>query len=99
MRGTLILATLAGILTVALSAQTPRRAAAPPRAMPFHIVEATIPQMRAAMAAGHLTSRAIVSQYLARLGMYEDRLHAAIVVNPHALEEADQRDPERSAGR
>jgi amidase len=55
--------------------------------------------MRAAMAAGHLTSRAIVSQYLARLGIYEDRLHAAIVVNPHALEEADQRDHERAAGR
>ena len=97
MRGTVIVASLIGILAVALSAQSPRRAAAP--AKPFHIVEATIPEMRAAMASGRLTSRAIVSQYLARLGMYEDRLHAAILVNPRALEEADQRDRERAAGR
>ena len=97
MRGTLIFASLAGILAVAVSAQTPRRAAA--SANPFHIVEATIPEMRAAMASGRLTSRAIVSQYLVRLGIYEDRLHAAIVVNPRALEEADQRDRERAAGR
>ena len=97
MRGTLIVASFAGLLTVALSAQAPRRAAAP--ATPFHLVEATIPEMRAAMASGRVTSRAIVSQYLARLGIYEDRLHAAIVVNPRALEEADQRDRERAAGK
>src|SRR5712671_5979490 len=99
MRGTLTVASLAAVFTIALSAQAPRRAAAPARILPFHIVEATIPQMREAMAGGRLTSRAIVSQYLARLGIYEDRLHAAIVVNPHALEEADQRDHERAAGR
>ena len=50
------------------------------------------------MASGRLTSRALVSRYLVRLGMYEDRLHAAIVVNPRALEEADQLDRERAAG-
>ena len=97
MRGTLSVTSFAAILAVASSAQAPRRAAAPAR--PFHIVEATIPEMRAAMASGRLTSRALVSQYLARLGLYEDRLHAAIVVNPRALEEADQRDRERAAGR
>ena len=88
---------LAGILAVALSAQAPTRTTA--SAKPFHLVEATIPEMRAAMASGRLTSRALVSQYLARLGMYEDRLHAAIVVNPHALEEADRLDRDRAAGR
>ena len=72
-------------------------AAAP--AKPFHLVEATIPEMRAAMASGRLTSRRLVSQYLVRLGTYEDRLHAAIVVNPRALEEADQLDRERAAGK
>ena len=58
--------------------------------------------MRAAMA-GRLTSRELVSQYLVRLGIYEDRLHAAIAVNPHALEEADgstaSAPPAGSAGR
>ena len=95
MKGTVILASF-GILAAALAADGQRRAPAPAKS--FHIVEATIPEMRAAMAAGRLTSRALVSQYLVRLGMYEDRLHAAIVVNPRALEEADQLDRERAAG-
>jgi amidase len=97
MRGTVIFATLIGILAVALSAQAPRRSAAP--AKPFHIVEATIPEMRAAMASGRLTSRALVTQYLTRLGTYEDRLHAAIIVNPRAIKDADQLDRERAAGK
>src|SRR5258708_2525465 len=97
MRGTLFFASLAGILTVALSAQAPRRAAAP--AKPFHIVEATIAEMREAMASGRLTSRQLVSQYLMRLGLYEDRLHAAIVVNPRALDEADRLHRQRVAGK
>jgi amidase len=67
-------------------------------AQPFDVVEATIPEMQAAMRDGRLTSRQLVTLYLARLGMYEDRLHAAITVNPHALEEADARDRERAAG-
>src|SRR5471032_2988706 len=96
MRGTLIFASF-GILAAALAADGQRRA--PAQARPFHIVEATIPEMRAAMASGRLTSRALVNQYLVRLGMYEDRLHAAIVVNPRALEEADRLDRERAQGK
>src|SRR4029078_2208571 len=37
-------------------------------------------------------------QYLTRIAMYEDMLHAAITVNPKALEEADARDRERAQG-
>src|SRR5258708_18274539 len=55
--------------------------------------------MRDAMANGKLTSRELVTQYLARIGMYEDRVHAAITVNPHALEQADALDRERAQGR
>src|SRR5437763_5403225 len=65
----------------------------------FTIVEATIPQMREAMTSGRLTSHELVTQYLTRLGLYEDRLHAAITVNPHALEQADALDRERAQGR
>jgi amidase len=65
----------------------------------FQIVEATIPQMRDAMASGRLTSHQLVTQYLTRLGLYENRLHAAIVVNARALEEAAQLDRERAQGR
>ncbi|MGH9140428.1 MAG: amidase family protein [Vicinamibacterales bacterium] len=66
---------------------------------PFTVVEATIPDMQAALKAGRVTSREIVRQYLQRIGMYEELLHAAITVNPKALELADERDRERAAGR
>jgi amidase len=69
------------------------------RAGLFTVVEATIPQMQAAMQQGRLTSHALVLQYLARIGMYEDRLHAAVYVNSRALQDADARDRERAQGR
>jgi amidase len=40
-----------------------------------------------------------VVQYLTRIAIYENILHATITVNPHAIEEADQRDLERAQGR
>ena len=65
---------------------------------PFNIVEATIPEMQDAMKSGRITSHELVAQYLQRIGMYEDRLNAAIYVNPNALKEADVLDAERKAG-
>jgi amidase len=66
---------------------------------PFNPYEATIPEMRAAMEQGKTTSRELTTQYLARIGMYEDKLHCIITVNPKVLEEADERDRERAQGR
>jgi amidase len=66
---------------------------------PFTVVEATIPEMRSALEQGRVTSREIVRQYLTRIATYEDKLHAAITVNPNALQEADARDRDRAAGR
>ena len=63
---------------------------------PFTVVEASIPQMTVALEQGRVTSRELVTQYLVRLALYEDKLHAAITVNPHALEEADALDLERA---
>ena len=68
-------------------------------AQKFNVVEATIPEMRTAMEQGRLTSRELVTQYLVRIAMYEDVLHAAVTVNPNALKEADERDRERAQGR
>ncbi len=68
------------------------------KAAPFNVFEASIADMQAAMKSGRTTSRAIVQQYLMRIGMYEDLLHAAITVNPKALEEADTLDRERAQG-
>jgi amidase len=66
---------------------------------PFRLVEATIPQMQAAMSNGQLTGRELVTQYLVRIGLYEDRLNAALAINPRALEEADALDRERRQGK
>jgi amidase len=73
--------------------------AKPPRPAAFSVFEASIPEMQAAMKAGRTTSREIVQQYLTRIATYEDKLHAAITVNPKALEEADARDRDRARGR
>jgi len=94
MKHTLI-ATGVGVAALALilHAQAQKPAAA------FTVVEATIPALREAMATGRTTSHEIVARYLMRLGLYEHVLHAAIAVNPHALDEADALDRERAAGR
>jgi amidase len=96
-------------LIATLTAQTKKPAAAASSTAPkppalssskgFTVVEATIPEMQAALKAGRVTSREIVRQYLQRIGMYEELLHAAITVNPKALEIAAERDRERAAGR
>jgi amidase len=65
----------------------------------FTVVEATIPEMQAAMKDGRVTSRELVTQYLLRIALYNSRLNAVIAVNPNALSEADARDRERATGR
>jgi amidase len=64
----------------------------------FNVVEATIPEMRAAMEQGRITARGLVALHLIRIGLYEDKLHAAITVNGNALQEADELDRERARG-
>jgi amidase len=66
---------------------------------PFSVVEATIPEMQAAMKEGRVSSRELVLSHLARIALYEDRLNAVVSINPRALEEADERDRERAEGR
>lgn len=65
----------------------------------FSVVEASIPEMQAALRDGRVTSRELVLQYLVRIATYEDQLNAIITVNPKALEEADALDRERKAGK
>jgi amidase len=63
------------------------------------VVEASLADLRTALEQKRTTSREIVQQYLARIATYEDRLNAAITINPNALAEADERDRERASGR
>lgn len=92
-RSALALALVAAMLAASCARPAPK--AAPP----FSVVEASIPEMQAAMAEGRTTSREIVTQYLTRLGMYEDALNAAVSINARALTQADALDQERAAGR
>ncbi len=101
-------AVAAATLMTTLTAQTknPAASAGSSRTRPtassgkaFTVVEATIPEMQAALKAGRVTSKEIVRQYLQRIGIYEELLHAAITVNPKSIALAEERDRERAAGR
>jgi amidase len=83
--GLLVAATAAS----SLSAQT----------KPFSVVEANIADMRTALEQKRTTSRELVMQYLSRVALYEDRLHAVITINPRALVIADSLDRERARGK
>lgn len=72
--------------------------ALPAAAEDFSIVEASIEDMQHALAEGEVTSRELVTQYLLRMGLYENEINASLSVNHSALEVADQRDRERAAG-
>ncbi|HUU33197.1 MAG TPA: amidase family protein, partial [Vicinamibacterales bacterium] len=70
----------------------------PAAAADFTVVEASIPQIQAALQSGRITSRQLTERYLQRIATYEDRLNAIITVNPRALADADAMDEERAAG-
>ncbi len=82
------------LLVAAAAEAKPKAKKAPPP--PFTVVEATIPEMQKALAEKRITSRELVQQYLARIATYEDKLNAAMTVNPRALQEADALDRERA---
>src|SRR5258708_7071672 len=69
------------------------------RQKPFNVLEATIPEMQAAMKQGRVTSRELVVQYLIRIALYNRRLNGVITVNPHVLQDADALDRERAQGK
>jgi amidase len=94
-----IVAAVAAASTLALSARTAQSSSKSKPLTSFTVVEASIADLRAALEQGRATSHEIVRQYLVRIGTYEDRLHAAITVNPKAMELADERDRERAQGR
>jgi len=67
---------------------------------PFpELVEATLGELQAAMAAGQLTARRLVEMYLERINALDQRgpaLHAMLEINPEALTIADALDQERA---
>ncbi|HEY3286062.1 MAG TPA: amidase family protein [Gemmatimonadaceae bacterium] len=92
-----VLATFCAVLGAPLSAQ--RHPAPPPARAPFDVVEATIPQLQAALTDGRLTSRELVLLYLARIATYDKQVNATITVSRTALAEAEALDRERAQGK
>src|SRR5881409_1704316 len=64
----------------------------------FDFIEATIPQLQAAMASGALTSADLTSGYINRIQSLNPTLHAVIEVNANALAIATALDNERRHG-
>jgi len=88
-----IFASFSGGVVKGVRAQTPTRS--------FELTEKTIPQLQAALAAGTVNSRDLVTMYLARIEAYDKRgpaLNAISVTNSNVLAEADALDMERRAG-
>jgi amidase len=67
----------------------------------FDVVEASIAELRSALASGSVTSVGLVTAYLARIEAY-DRcsigLNSVVVLNPAALTEAEASDARRARG-
>lgn len=85
----------AALLTGGLSALFKAEAVA---GSSFQFVEATIPQLQAAMTAGQLTAHDLVLGYLKRIQQLNPTLHAVIETNPNAIAIATNLDNERKAG-
>lgn len=69
------------------------------QAQPVEVAERSIAEVSADMAAGRITSEALVRAYLARIQAYDQQgpaLNAMITLNPHALDEARALDRERA---
>ncbi|QXQ05330.1 amidase [Sphingosinicellaceae bacterium] len=65
----------------------------------YDIVEKSIPELQADLAAGRTTSAALVRLYGARIAALNPKLHAVIVLNPAAPAAAAAADAARRAGR
>src|SRR3954465_15754566 len=93
----------AASFTLAL-ALSPLATASAQRARPSHsdpVYEASITDLQSAMAAGSLTSAALVDAYLARIDAYDHKgpaINALVPLNPNARAEAAALDAERRAG-
>jgi amidase len=90
------------ILMLPLASPLAGAAPTPQRGTPFHLLEATIDGIHAAMRSGDLTCRQLVGLYLNRIEAYNREgpaLNAIQTVNPRALDEAERLDAQlRTSG-
>jgi len=85
----------AALLTGGISSLVSRSASA---AHDFEFLEATIPDLQAAMASGQVSSKDLVKGYLDRIQALNSLLHSVIETNPNAISIAQHLDNERRKG-
>jgi amidase len=88
-------AVLAAAIAIGICVQRSLAQQAGPDVKPFDVMEATIPQIHAAMKAGKLTAHQLVQDYLDRIAAYDKQgpdLNCIVTLNPEALAEADKLD-------
>lgn len=85
----------AALLTGGITSLVSRSASA---AHDFEFLEATIPDLQAAMAAGQVSSKDLVKGYLDRIQALNSLLHSVIETNPNAISIAQHLDNERRKG-
>jgi len=83
------------LLTGGITSLVSRSASA---AHDFEFLEATIPDLQAAMAAGQVSSKDLVKGYLDRIQALNSLLHPVIETNPNAISIAQHLDNERRKG-
>ncbi len=66
---------------------------------PFEVHEASIAELRAAMADGRATAVELLESYLARIAAFDGELNAVVVLNPQARADAEASDARRAEGR
>ena len=89
-----------GLATTAVASAAASAAATAASAVAGSILDAGVLEQQAQMAAGKLSSHALVSQYLARIAAIDQRgprLNSVIELNPDALMIASAMDRERAA--
>ena len=83
---------------VALTALAAACEAPDPTPRPINVIEATIAEVQDAIFSGRTTCRMVVRAHLDRIEAYEDRINAITVLNPAALDRADELDTTLAAG-
>ena len=69
-----------------------------PGPRPIPVVEATISDIQEAILSGRTTCRMVVQAHIDRIEAYEDRINAITVLNPVALDRANDLDADLAAG-
>ncbi len=89
------IASITSLAILGISACTIERTSQVDNGTGFDVVEATIADIHQRMEEGQLTARQLVEQYLDRIEAYDKQgpaVNAILVVNPDALERADEPD-------